>query len=100
MHRFATSEATSWIRPYFSRNEKHNLLRPCGPSASCHEISVTLSSLPSTVIELPENRSSNELDTSSSHIIAESPSYMISVTLPNGDYAYLPLPQKRALNYN
>ncbi|CAF4445134.1 unnamed protein product [Rotaria socialis] len=54
VQRYKTSETTSWMRPYFTRNEKHHALRPCGPSASCHEISTISSSLPSTIVEFPE----------------------------------------------
>ncbi|CAF1185418.1 unnamed protein product [Rotaria sordida] len=100
LQRFITSETTSWIRPYFTQNEKHNLLRPCGRSVSCHELSIPFSSIPSNVVEVPNTYSPNELNTSSSHIITDSSSsYNVSIALPNGDYAYLPLPQKQALNY-
>ncbi|CAF3484970.1 unnamed protein product [Rotaria sp. Silwood1] len=100
LQRYTTSETTSWIRPYFTQNEKPNLLRPCGRSASCHEISIPLSSVPSFVVESPKTCSPNQSDTSSSHIITDPTSaYIINITLPNGEYVYLPLPQKRAPNY-
>ncbi|CAF3908414.1 unnamed protein product, partial [Rotaria sp. Silwood2] len=97
LERYTTSEATYWIRPYFTQSEKHNLLRPCGRSASCHEISIPFSTISSNVAELPKTYSPNELDISSSHIITDpSSSYIINITLPNGEYVYLPLPQKHA----
>lgn len=88
--RYTTSDTTSWIRPYFTQNEKRLLLRPCGRSFSCHQISTISSSL-------PKKDSPNELDTSSSHIVTNSSSsYIISITLPSGEYIHVPLPQKHA----
>ncbi|CAF1308403.1 unnamed protein product [Rotaria magnacalcarata] len=99
VQRYKTSETTSWIRPYFTRNEKYHSLRPCGPSASCHEISAISSSLPSTIVEFPEIHSQKNLDRSSPHNLTQPSSFIVSVPLPNGESVYLPLPQKRASNY-
>jgi hypothetical protein len=95
--RYTTSESISWIRPYFTQNERRNFLRPCGLSSSCHQICTTLSS---DIVHLPTKYSPNELDASSSHIVTDSSSsYIISIALPNGEYIHLPLPQKHASEY-
>ncbi|UJR35877.1 hypothetical protein I4U23_028620 [Adineta vaga] len=89
LHRFKTSDATSWIRPYFNQYEKRHLLRPRGRAASCHQISSVISSLSSDVIiSSKKYTTGNEINSSC----------IVNIALPNGEYLHIPLPQKRAPN--
>ena len=97
---YKTSETTHWLQPYFTRNEKHILSRPCGHSSSCHELPTRFSSVSS---EMNPFYCNNELNTLSLHNTTDlslpSSSYIIRITSPNGEYIYLPLSQKSASNY-
>ncbi|CAF4831667.1 unnamed protein product [Rotaria socialis] len=78
------SEAIYWTRPYFTRNQKQRLLRPCDRSVSCHQLSTTYSSSETT---LPP-----------SNIIIRPSPYFVLINLPNGEHRHVPLPRKHESN--
>ncbi|CAF2085242.1 unnamed protein product [Rotaria magnacalcarata] len=84
IYSYNISEAIYWTRPYFTRNQKQHLLRPCDRSASCHQLSTTYSSSQTT---LPSSNIKNR----------PSP-YFVLINLPNGEHLHVPLPRKHESN--
>lgn len=75
------SEELYWIRPYFTRNKKQHLLRPCDRSASCHQLSSTYSSSFHTL-------------SPTSRIRTHPSPYIVIINLPNGEHLHIPLPHR------
>ncbi|CAF1409507.1 unnamed protein product [Adineta ricciae] len=93
LHRFKTSDTTSWIRPYFAQYEKRALLRPCGRAVSCHQIPCTVPPLSIDVIKPSDQCTRTEINSSPSSSSAAAACIM-NVPLPSGEYLPIPLPQK------
>lgn len=92
-----TSEATYWIRPYFSQYKKRQLLRPCGHSLSYQDIPTERTSLSTNSDQQSRKDLPNKFDIlplSSQNESDSLSSYIISINLPTGDCIHLPLPQK------